>query len=25
MKKLGLQTPTELIKYALKKGLISIE
>jgi len=25
MKKLGLQTPTELIKYALKKGIISIE
>jgi two-component system response regulator NreC len=25
MKKLGLQTPTDLIKYALKKGLISIE
>jgi DNA-binding NarL/FixJ family response regulator len=25
MKKLGLQTSTELIKYALKKGLISIE
>jgi DNA-binding NarL/FixJ family response regulator len=25
MKKLGLQAPTDLIKYALKKGLISIE
>jgi len=25
MKKLGLQTSTDLIKYALKKGLISIE